>query len=293
MLKMLRYNLLLLLMVTLSWSFQPSVASAETSAEWQAAVAQQKYLLWQRINEARNNPLQVLKRLEIPLEQAQAVFGEDSAVLTEGLPPLAWSYQLSQAASQHSRDMINHVYYSHTSPDGSGVTERIAATGYQAVSEDETMRALLFLNPVELDRGVSILLDNILRDELTGAGGVSRNIFSSELTEVAVSFQAEIIPALTDYPFVYLVVIDFAQPLTPRRFMVGQFDKGDRLMMMPFATELWGFLPDQLPGLFQVAFPEGGASLVVFREKLHQLSHTMNYYDEGLMDNIYIDFRTE
>ena len=215
MLTLFRYNLLALLLMMLLSPFmvQAAAAAGETAAqaEWQASVAMQKYLIWQQINEARSNPLEVLERLEIPLEQAQAVFGEDSVALIDGLPPLAWNGQLDQAAAQHARDMINNVFYSHTSQDGSSPTERIAETGYQAVTDDETLGALLFLNPVELERGVALLLDNIMRGELTGAAGVSRNVFSTELTEVAVSFNAEILPTLFDQPFVYLLVVDFAK----------------------------------------------------------------------------------
>ncbi len=294
--KLLRYNLLALLLLTLVWPLQSAVASVEEEPEvktWQESVALQKYLIWQRINAARSNPLEVLERLEIPLEEAQAVFGEDSAVLTDGLPPLAWNVQLDKAATLHSRDMIEQVYYSHTSRDGSGPMERIAETGYQALSEDETLGALLFLNPIELDRGVTLLLDNIMHDELTGATGVSRNVFSSELTEAGVSFDAEILPTLFDQPFVYLVVIDFAKPLTPRRALIGQYNAGSRVMMMPFTLGRWDYLPLQLPGLFQITYPEGGAKFVVVTEEPRHISPSVSLYDEDPDNNDFIDLRTE
>lgn len=294
--KLLRYNLLALLLLMLVWPLQSAVASVEEEPEvktWQESVDMQKYLVWQRINEARSNPLEVLERLEIPLEEAQAVFGEDSAILTDGLPPLAWNVQLDQAATSHARDMIEHVYYSHTSLDGSVLMERVAETGYQAVTEDETLGALLFLNPIELDRGVTLLLDNIMRDELTGAAGVSRNVFSTELTEAGVSFNAETLPTLFDQPFVYLVVIDFAKPLTPRRALIGQYDAGGRVMMMPFVSGLWGYLPLQLPGLFQITYPEGGAKFVVVTEEPKHISTPVSLYDEDPVNNDFIDLRTE
>jgi len=295
--KLLRYNLLALLLLTLVWPLQSAVAAVEEEPAvktWQESVAMQKYLIWQRINEARSNPLEALERLEIPLEEAQAVFGEDSAVLTDGLPPLAWNEQLDKAATLHARDMIEHVYYSYTSRDGSGPMERIAETGYQALSEDETLGALLFLNPIELDRGVTLLLDNIMRDELTGAAGVSRNVFSAELTEVGVSFDAETLPTLFDQPFVYLVVIDFAEPLTPRRALIGQYDVGSRVMMMSFANYRWSYLPMQLPGLFQITYPEGGAKFVVISDdEPNHVSTPVDFYDEDPVNNDFIDLRTE
>ena len=41
------------------------------------------------------------------------------------LPDLVLSHQLSEAAEQHSRDMIANGYFAHTSPDGTPFWERI------------------------------------------------------------------------------------------------------------------------------------------------------------------------
>jgi uncharacterized protein YkwD len=47
-----------------------------------------------------------------------------------GLPPVAPSSQLRDAAMSHSREMINLSYFEHTSPAGITFMDRIEATGY-------------------------------------------------------------------------------------------------------------------------------------------------------------------
>ena len=46
------------------------------------------------------------------------------------VPALVWSVELEQAALNHSQDMFQKDYFSHTSKDGTEPDERIAATGY-------------------------------------------------------------------------------------------------------------------------------------------------------------------
>lgn len=45
-------------------------------------------------------------------------------------PPLRWNLQLYWAASTHSRDMADHDYFEHRSPDGDSVRERVRAQNY-------------------------------------------------------------------------------------------------------------------------------------------------------------------
>ncbi len=46
-----------------------------------------------------------------------------------GASPLKWGYALAKAGQLHSRDMMDHRYFSHTSQDGRGVTGRLAEVG--------------------------------------------------------------------------------------------------------------------------------------------------------------------
>ena len=55
-----------------------------------------------------------------------------------GLRPLVWDGKLAQAALRHSQDMVRRNYFSHFSPEGESVTERVVATGadWRALGEN-------------------------------------------------------------------------------------------------------------------------------------------------------------
>lgn len=56
----------------------------------------------------------------------------------EAAPAVRWNAQLHQAAQQHSIDMANRNFFSHTGSDNTRVAERVDATGYswQRVGEN-------------------------------------------------------------------------------------------------------------------------------------------------------------
>jgi uncharacterized protein YkwD len=47
-----------------------------------------------------------------------------------GLPAFKAQSQLAKSAEGHAKDMVKHGYFSHTSKDGRGLSDRIRATGY-------------------------------------------------------------------------------------------------------------------------------------------------------------------
>lgn len=267
-----------------------SVVTEVADTDRQHALSEQKYLFWQQINEARRNPSTVLERLGVSEEQARAALGEDASAIDNGFPPLAWNDLLAQSASEHGNDMVNQVFYSHYSPDGSGPADRIAATGYQAVAEDETMGVLAFSSYMEFERAVALLLDNMLRDELSGFEGVSRNIFSSELTEVGISFFAETLPVLADTPYVYLLVLDFAKPIAGMPSIVGRVDSENRLAARNVFSNFWDFLPILPGGGFQLELSEDGTEVVAFDEEGVAVQR-IEYQYGGDVANRYADLR--
>lgn len=253
--------ILLLGAIVLPWQICFAELPGETTS---VVVAQdeilslQKYLLWQKINEARSNPQAVLERLEISLDQAQAAFGNDAWVLDQGLLPVAWNDCLHQATFAHGRDMIDNLFYSHFSSDGSDLLVRIASTGYQPVTEGETLGAIVFSSFIDLNRATDALLDNMLRDELTGVA-TSRNIYSYKFTEIGLSLFAENLPLVSDQPFVYLLVVDFAKPNIKRNFMIGYTNVTEKLAKQNNYTGFWQLIKPLAEGLFQVQIPDGGA----------------------------------
>ena len=284
--------ILLLLTALLPCSgFAADASSAATAREERLAL--QSLIAWQQINEARDNPRAALERLAIPVEQARAVLGDDAWILDQGLPPLALNQRLRDAANLHGRDMFTRIYYSHVTPEGLGPMERIAAAGYQALAEDETLGILIFSGYVELKLAVDFMVDTMIRDELTGTPGVRRNIFSPDFTEAGIVFFAETIPLIEGEPYVYLFVMDFAKPVVPARYLLGTCDiEPDRLpAMMPFELRQWGALPLMAPGFFQLPYPDGGAVLVMAGAGMETVGTPVFVYDDGDGRNVYVDLR--
>ena len=265
-------------------------AVAEEPGERQELLRRQAYLFWQRINEARRDPRAVLERLAIPEEQAREVLGEDSWLLDTGLRPLAWDGSLSAAAAAHGRDMVTRLYYSHLSPEGLGPRERMHAQGYLAIHAEETLGMLTFVNPVSLEESLDVMVDYMLRDELTGTPGVARNIFSPRLTEMGLSFFAESVEELAGQPYLYLVVADFAAPISPRGFIIGRVDADHQPARRLFSNGEEAIIP-LLPGEnFQILYPPGGADVAAVDEQW-LIVKIKTVYDMDNYLNHYVDLR--
>ncbi len=58
-----------------------------------------------------------------------------------GLPPLALSDELTQAARRHSRDMASNNFFSHTGSDGSAPWERMTGACYDWATAGENIAA--------------------------------------------------------------------------------------------------------------------------------------------------------
>lgn len=247
---------------------------------------------WLRVNDARRDPLATVARLGLDEELVRDVFADQQWILDNGLQPLAWQQPLVDSALGHGRDMFTRLFYSYVTPDNVTVDQRIAATGYLAASTGETMNALFFENYIALDFSFDLLVDTMLRDELTGNPSVPRNIFSPEMTEMGATLFAESIEALEGQPLVYLLLADFAAPQNSRRYVIGECDASSVPLIKPFVSGLWSYVPLLAPGLFQIPYPEGGAEfLVIIDYELRQISDPVSLFEEDPFSNAYIDLR--
>ncbi|MEA2107980.1 MAG: CAP domain-containing protein [Pseudomonadota bacterium] len=176
--------------------------------------------LWQLINEARARPLATIQSLGIDEEAARRALGADAALLDGGLPPLAWDNHLAMAATGHSLDMVEKLYYSSTGPDGSLPEDRVAAAGYRGAAVGEPLGAMAFSAFIEPEEAARLVFASWVRDELDPGRTAKRYLFSREMSEVgfvgAVLSLGEGIPTN-----VYVAVADFAAPLVPRFFIMG------------------------------------------------------------------------
>ncbi|MFZ5774001.1 MAG: CAP domain-containing protein [Thermodesulfobacteriota bacterium] len=282
--KLFRRSITTLLLAVLAFCASASAAQAATSAD----LSTQAYLLWQGINQARHTPRAALSWLGIDETTARAALGQDAWILDQGLPPLAWNDQLASAAGAHGRDMLDNLYYSHTSPTGLTPALRIAAAGYQALLEEEALAALVFTNPFPMDEAVVALLDNLLRDELTATPGAIRKIFSPNYSEAGLALLAESVALLDGQPYVYMLVADFAQPVAPRHFMVGMAEPGSRITVRNLYTGVWDVLP-LLPGdAFQYPLSGRGEELTLRDANGGPIANATTA-GQGNSQNLYVD----
>ena len=56
-----------------------------------------------------------------------------------GLSPLVWSAALAEAALDHSEDMAQNKYFSHTSPTYGGFSARLKASGISTLGAGENL----------------------------------------------------------------------------------------------------------------------------------------------------------
>jgi hypothetical protein len=240
------------------------------------------HYLWYLINEARDKPMAVIERLGLDEAKARLALGEDEWILDRGLQPVALNGQLFESAWNHSEDMIGNLYYSYVSPDGRTVDDRVAETGYEAVSTGETLGALVFQNFIDPIEAAKFVFLNLIRDELDPERNQSKNIFNPDFSELGITFYAATLDVGERLPvYVYLLVADFADPVALKAYVIGNAFKdlnGD------------GFLdPDEgVSGLTAIARPygstEGGATAVTGVLGNYQLQLPTGFVDFLIKD---------
>lgn len=103
-----------------------------------------------------------------------------------GLKPLAYDKGLTTETRQHSQDMIDHQFFSHTGSDGSQPHERMQAAGYQE---------RMYAENIAYGQYSSIYAHEGLMNSL----GHRKNILNPDLTHVGVgvAFDANNVPYYT------------------------------------------------------------------------------------------------
>jgi uncharacterized protein YkwD len=66
----------------------------------------------------------------LPAAPDQTLQALNDARAARGLPALQADAHLARAARGHSRDMVRHRYFSHTTPGGAGLATRVKRTGW-------------------------------------------------------------------------------------------------------------------------------------------------------------------
>ena len=161
------------------------------------------------INQARQDPLAVAASMGMDPEKILKDLPELEKILKEGLPPVTFNGNLSDAARAHTQDMFAKGYYSHDSPDGRGYDARIRDSGYRAVMTGESLGMLCFANFINPGDAARFLFEYMFWDELDPSRTEKRNILDPLLQEAGVSVNTGVLSLGGALWNVYLATCDF------------------------------------------------------------------------------------
>lgn len=184
-------------------------------------------ILVSMLNSARNNPRLALVTAGIDPESAEEAYGVMAWALYWSLAPFARHEKLHGSAMAHNRDMIDKLYFSTVSPDGSTPFERIASTGYTPDRVGESLGMTLGLLEVSKIKGpldvALCLYEILLKHDVDPQSNVRRNIFDPFMTEVGLGVETAFydLGEGDDQSLFYVVVADFARPRDLRPFVMG------------------------------------------------------------------------
>ena len=278
---------LLAVVLFFAFSVRPSPA--------QDVPSQYEQDLLKLINEARENPLAVASSLGMDAEQILKDLPELEDILINGLPPLSFNENLYAAAGAHTRDMLEHGYYSHTSLDGRTFEERIRASGYVPTATGESLGMLAFFNFIQPAKAVELIFENMFRDELDPARTERRNILSSDLEEAGIALRTGTMTLSGSACNVYLATCDFGSSV--RKLELEFFNLINQARENPLAVaESLGMDPDQI----MQDFPElrdiliYGLPPLTFNRNLYAAagSHTRDMLENGYYSHFSLDGRT-
>jgi len=140
-------------------------SQAEEQSVLQQESAEALFLQW--VNEARANPWVEAERLGLNVTELRNEVGKSVASQWDkGLPPLEWNEHLTLAATCHVQDMLDRIYYSHTTPEGIDPEERIRAAGYDPIFYGESLGGVAFMNVISAEKAAHIIYEGLLMDAL-------------------------------------------------------------------------------------------------------------------------------
>lgn len=165
-------------------SAKPPGPTGSESAE--IVPSQAELQLMAKINEARKNPLQTAGELGLDPQTVLEQRPELKEILINGLPPLKFNENLYTAALMHTRDMLAQKYYASISEDGRTVSERMNESGYIASASGENLGMLAFINFLPAELAVSLIFENMFRDELSPDKKCPINILNPGFIDIGV-----------------------------------------------------------------------------------------------------------
>jgi len=273
--------------ITLSLLIAYSGFAQESKENKDAYLSIMAYHLHEKINQARENPLETASSLGMEPEKILSEQPELYDILSRGLSPLHLNDNLYKAAHAHAEDMLAKNYFSHNSPDNRSYEDRIIEKGYMPAASGESIGILKFVNFIEPDVAANLIFENMFRDQLNPSG-TDRNILNPNVKDIGISLETGILTIDGTEHNVYIVICDFGSPVEKveleffqlinlARFnpMEMAFLLGvDLNYIMTYLPDLYADLPARLPSL-------------TFNPRLYGTakSYTLNIFENGYSHN--------
>lgn len=205
---MTRIRIYILAILMMAASGQFFITPPNVSADDHLSYARQRLL--DKINEARQHPLETAAALGVSHAQILADLPELAELMSTALPPLTGNDALDAVARAHTMDMLESDYYGHDSLDETPWETRVQAAGFYAAPIGETLGMVGFQNYMDIDAAVDILFTYLFLDELDPARNEKRNLLDPDMTEIGIGLDAGQITLDLKSTNVYLLTIDFA-----------------------------------------------------------------------------------
>jgi len=170
------------------------------------------------INQAREKPLDMVQSLGLDPNKTLEDLPELRNILMEGLPPLVFDNKLYQAATGHSKDMMEQGYFSEQSLDGATPEDRIFETGYEPEVTGEIIGSLVSSGYLVEKEVAFQIFATKFKEELDPERKTERNILNGEFKNGSVSFDVLQFKEEGDRLGTYgLMVVDFGKSSLPAK----------------------------------------------------------------------------
>jgi len=242
------------------------------------------------LNAARNDSGTALLNAGLDPSRAAAAYGTYGWVFAGSLAPFATNDTLRGTATAHNREMCSQRYFNTLSLGGLTPFERVEAAGYGPAFVGESLGVLSVA--VDPAQGVSAwdvarrLYEKLLQRDVNPELTVERNIFTPIATEAGISVETLLLDPSDETSITCVVVVDVAQPMEQRSFVVGTvyedlnhnglMDDGEgipdlKITVQPAQAALWDIVSGESDsnGIYQVSLstlPTGRLHLYVQRE---------------------------
>jgi serralysin len=179
----------------------------------------EQYML-ELINRARANPPAEASRLGIALNEGLAA----GTITTAAKQPLAFSPDLIDAARQHSQEMLDFDYFSHTGRDGSTPWGRMANAGYAPVHTFSAAENIAWTGSTgslpNTTTATAHLHEGLFTDEDITGRGHRLNLMDADLKEIGIGIRTGNFASQGKAYIAVMITQDFAA-LSAATFLTG------------------------------------------------------------------------